>query len=565
MTLVLAAAGIASTPCRAGSFSLPAMKTAVSWLLVTAVAAIPRFALLDRFPSYIDGDEAAFIVRAVEFQEGRLPNPFGPGFFSNPQMYPVVQSLVADAVGDGAAAYRFLSASIGTIGVLATWRLGVHLLGPPVGMAAALLLAAWPLHVHMSRVALNNVTDPTFLVLAILFLVRASMIRRPLDAVLSGFALGCAFYGYYGGRAFAVVVLAMLPALAERDRAGFRAMIAIAGWMVTGFATLTMPLLVAFHRSPAEFSGHMAKVSPVSLTTFREDPGGVRQVFLGNLKDALLYPAAGNSIGYFRHQAPFIGWPLTILLVVGIVALVVLAVRTRDLRPVTVLFVPWLALVAGIALTVPIAGQRYLAITPLWAIVAAAGLATLVKAIPPLIPSSAAWITPVVLAIVVAGIGLTNLSWLASEDRQIAAHGDYRTLMAWDIGWRLSEAKADGGAPPDLLIAGPPFVFAKGFPNLTFLAPHVGQVNVEDRFGLAADVPALGAGMIVLLVPERLSERCAVVDTYPGATLAEGRARDGTLLYVVAYRQLPEGWNAGQSPAGTTFTPVEASSCGSIL
>jgi hypothetical protein len=50
--------------------------------------------------------------------------------------------------------------------------------------------------------------------------------------------------------------------------------------------------------------------------------------------------------------------------------------------------------------------------------------------------------------------------------------------------------------------------------------------------------------------------------TNPDATVGEGRARDGTLLYLAYYRGELTGWASDMTPAGTTFGQVKESPCG---
>jgi hypothetical protein len=281
----------------------------------------------------------------------------------------------------------------------------------------------------------------------------------------------------------------------------------------------------------------------------------VGRLYLANLRDALVYPVAGNNLGHFRHEPPYIGWPLTILLLAGVTILIRQALTYRNITAITVLFVPYLMLVAGIALTIPITGQRYLAVTPLLALVCGAGLVAMAGLIRPWLPAGARPLTPAIVLAAVAVVSFANLRWTMSENRQISAYGDYRTLMAWDIGWRAGDA--DG----EVVWVGPPFVLANGFNNLHFLAPNLIQFEVLDPMVGPSDVPQLSPGTILVIVPERLHERCTVEAAYPDATVAEAYARDGTFLYLAIYTQSPDGWSVEDSPGGSTLALATESPC----
>ena len=128
----------------------PSVSTILAWSTMAAIAALPRLAMLDRYPTVLDADEGAFIAHAVEFQQGHMPNPFGTGFFSTPLLYLSAQGILAGHAMDGISEYRLLSALLGTVGVLATWRLGRRIVGPTAGLLAGVFLAGWPLHLYFS-------------------------------------------------------------------------------------------------------------------------------------------------------------------------------------------------------------------------------------------------------------------------------------------------------------------------------------------------------------------------------------------------------------------------------
>jgi hypothetical protein len=537
----------------------PDLHTWAPWLGMIAIAAIPRLLLLDRFPTVLDGDEAAFMSRAVAFRQGELPDWFGISFYGNSNAWATAQSLVADLAGTGVAGHRTLSAIAGTIGVIATWRLGRHVVGEPAAAIGAILLAAWPLHLYFSRLALNNITDPTALTLALLFLVRTVTYRRPIDAVGCGLSLALGFYGFYGGRAFPFVILAILVVLAIHHRLGLRETTHLFTWIATSFITATMPLLVIFWKTPAEFGGHMDMVSPFTLTNLRTHPIETIRLYLPGLSDAIIYPFDGNGIGHFRYGPPYFGWPLCILIAIGVVALLIRLYATRGLTAMPFLAIPWFLLTAGIATTIPISGQRYLALVPVFALIAGFGLwqlATLLARVNP--ARLQIWPTP--LALLTVGIlTFTHLTWMASEDRQIETYADRRTIAAWDLGWRLLRNSVD--PPPTIYFAGAPFVWSQSFPSLAFLTGGLPMIDLDAPLESPADVPALPPGTILILVPERASERCVIETAYPGVLVTEALTRENALLYYVFATEPPAFLSTESTPGETTTATASPATC----
>jgi hypothetical protein len=561
LALVLLAT-LPSIPSRASLaawLKTPPFRAWFPWLAMIAIAAVPRLVLLDRFPTVLDGDESAFIIRAVAFRQGNLPDWFGISFYGNANSWSVAQGLVADLVGTGAASHRTLNALTGAIGVIATWRLGRHIVGEPAAALGAILLAAWPLHLQLSRIALNNITDPTAFALALLFLVRTVTTRRPIDAVACGLSLALGLYGYYGGRAFPVVILTILVVLALRYRLGIRETGRLLAWITFAFVAATMPLLATFQSNPNEFGSHMDMVSPFTLTNLRNSPVDTIRLYLPNLWKAIAYPFAGNDVGYFRYGPPYFGWPLCILITIGTIALMISLYRSRDIAPLACLAIPWLLLTAGVATTYPIAGQRFLALTPVFAITAGLGLWSVVSIVTRF-GSFRLRRWPEAIAVIAAAIlAINHLTWIASEDRQVDTYADRRTIAAWDLGWRLSRNPSQ--PPPTVYFAGAPFVWSQSFPSLTFLTDGLAMTDLDTPLESPASVPPLPPGTILILIPERSAERCIIEAAIPGVRVIEVLSRDNTTLYYVYSTELPLTFSIDPTPGETVTAHAAPATC----
>ncbi|MBZ0301406.1 MAG: glycosyltransferase family 39 protein [Anaerolineae bacterium] len=122
-------------------------------------------------------------------------------------VYPYLQWLSSSILGSNLLALRAVSAAFGTLTVAALYRLGRVLFGARVGLLAALALAVFPPHLHFSRLGLNNVADPLFGVLALVFLTTAIRQKRMRDYALAGLMLGLTQYFYEGGRLLYPVLL----------------------------------------------------------------------------------------------------------------------------------------------------------------------------------------------------------------------------------------------------------------------------------------------------------------------------------------------------------------------
>lgn len=566
MALLLLATWWVPVRAMAGRVRLarPSWRATLPWLGIVAIAAAPRLAMPGRFPTVITGDEGSFMVHARMAQLGELDGVFAPGFLGNPNLYPAMEGWVASLVGSPPADYRVLSGVVGTLGALATWRLGTYLIGSHAAAAAAVILATMPLNLHFSRSALNNITDATALVLALLFLVRGAAFGRAGDAALSGVALGFGIYGYFGGRAFPAVLLVSLAILALGRRMRPRDALHVAGWMTAGFIVTAMPLLVAFREEPGQLGKRMDEVSPFTRRALANDPAGTILLFLENARDTAMAPWIGtldDHVGHYTRQPPLLGWPVAILLVVGIAACTVRVVRDRDVPVLACLAAPAALVTAGLALAFPVAAQRLVALTPLYALVAGCGLIAVARWAASLARPAGVRVAGTVVATALVALAGTDVRWFASEDRQIDTYGDYRGTMMWDIGWRVDHAPDGAGVPPAVLFAGPPFVFTGGFNSLVIQAPELAMRDIAEPIG-TAPAPPLPDGAMLVIVRERQAERCDAERLYPDATVAEARDRRGELLYIALYPAPLRGWSTAETPAETTFAVVADSPCG---
>jgi hypothetical protein len=526
-----------------------------------AVAALPRLLRLDHFPTVIDGDEGMYMLSAVEARTGTMVNPFATGWFGVPNLYPAIQGWLTSVVGTDVAGHRMLGAVVGTIGILATWRLGTHVIGPWPAIVGAVIMATLPFHLFFSRSALNHISDPTTLILALLFLWLGLGTRQRSGAFLSGVMVGLGWYGYWGARIFPVIIAILLGFVAIDRREGQKEAVRLGSWAATGFLAISMPLLMSFVLNPTEFRSRVTIVSFLTLDRWRIEPGTMIRLFLDNLRETLLFPFVSYDDLFFRHQAPFLGWPIAIAIVIGLATWIAGVVRDHAFQVGAWLFVPWIVLTLGVAMTTPIQSQRIVAMIPFWCLAAGSGFVALVRWLT-LIGSPAPLVTRRILtAVALVALAATHLTWMASEDRQFSTYGDFRTTTAWDIGWRLANANPDGTEGPQIFFAGPPFMFAGGWGNLRVLAPDAAVTDVTEPLVSAADVPPLPAGSMLILVPERSGEGCVIALAHLEATVAEVRARDGTLLYLAFFHEPLAGWSTATTPGETTFKTVTTSPC----
>ena len=186
------------------------------WKAVLVLSAIMLAAFLLRvwqigtIPFVLAGDEATFGTEAMRFIRGERGNPFSMGALSIPTMSFLIVSVPIRWLGANAEAIRLPSVLFGTLSVLLTYWLVTRLSGPRLGFVTAALVAAYHFHIHFSRLAINNIADPVFTGLALLFLYRALDRKGLLDWACVGAVSALSFYFYAGARFTPVLVVTVL-------------------------------------------------------------------------------------------------------------------------------------------------------------------------------------------------------------------------------------------------------------------------------------------------------------------------------------------------------------------
>ena len=172
-------------------------------LVIVVVAFIARLWNLEE-GIYRLLDEAHYAQGVVELRQAsdvKIFHPFGH-LTAFSWLYPYMQLFTAEVAGSNFTGLRLASAIVGTLNVSAVYFLGKTLFDRKIALVAAALLATFPLHIHFSRIGINNIVDPLIGTLMMAFLVRGLRSGRQMDFALAGVLVGLTQYFYEGGRLF---------------------------------------------------------------------------------------------------------------------------------------------------------------------------------------------------------------------------------------------------------------------------------------------------------------------------------------------------------------------------
>jgi hypothetical protein len=503
------------------------------WLLLAAVtlaALLLRVVWLNHVPYVFGGDEGAQALAAVEVLQGTLRNPFGTGWLALPTLFFFLQADFMAVLGQTVAGARMLSAVLGTLAVVFTYLYARRLFGRTVALTAAVLLAVFHYHVLYSRVAFVAIGDPLLIVAALFFLDRASVERRPLDALAAGLVIGLgAYFSPVVGRVLPLLGVAYLLYAALWDaerlrtrlprRADWLRLAPQVGWTVLGAVLVYLPLAAHYADFPAEQATRAGQASIFQsgwLSRELATGKGPVELVVQHLQRAALLPITAPSSGWYMGITPTVGLPIALIPAIGL-ALVTFGAWRRRYFGLAVAY--WAVVVAMGLVDDPAQPQRFVVVTSVLALLTALGLCAPLRL--------AAWIgdlpravTGAAIALALVALGFWNFQMVFRNPDPIAYYGTENGLVATELAYYLRGL----GPEPTVYLFGAPRIFYRSFASVPFIAPNANGTDIERLLDPGAAPLALRGTTAFAFLPERLPELAQVRAWYPNGVLQEIRS-----------------------------------------
>lgn len=322
---------------------------ALGLLALVALAAALRLPNLGSLPFGVWHDEAENALAAQDILHNPVYRPFFLGATSHTAHHNYLVALAFAWLGETITAARTVSALMGIAMVAAGYLVAAEifhtapshgrarsLVGPTLGLtfAAILTVSSWSL--NFSRIAVNYIATPLFILLAVGLLLHGLRTQRMGAYMLSGMALGMGLNFYSSFRLFMPVLpLFLLAALIARRDLWARSWRGLLLWALAAIIVATPLLTFAatnrdlfLKRSADTFL--LTKVAPADRMSELRD---------NTVTHLLMFNVAGDRNG--RHNLP--GRPMLDPWLGGffVVGLAVCLWRWR--RPVYLLLLFWLA------------------------------------------------------------------------------------------------------------------------------------------------------------------------------------------------------------------------------
>jgi 4-amino-4-deoxy-L-arabinose transferase-like glycosyltransferase len=518
---------------------------------------------LGHIPANMSGDEGTQGMSAVDVLEGRLRNPFATGWFTVPTMSFFALAASLRLFGDSVAGLRAISALVGTATLLFTYLFARRNLGRRVALFALAALTFNHYHIHFSRLGSNQIADPFFMILTLLFLTEGlrrtkteknvtensaqgtARITNPWF-LAAGLAIGLSWYAYFGSRVIVLVVAAFVctEAILQRGflRRNARPLMTM-GLMAFMSAS---PLLAHYISYPANLSARFNQVNVflwLDRELARNDHDSIFNLVMRQIwRSISAFNHTLDPTFWYRARIPLLDFISGIFFVLGLVAAII---QWRRSHMRLILFWFAFAIVIGWVLTEnPPSSMRMLIVAPAVALLAAIGLDRLLTLAQWAIGGNREgwnWVGASILAVA----ALLNVHYYFFAYTPTRVYGNPSAETATVFAEYLREGSASGqfatstngdqaaDSRPFVYFYGPPFLYYD-FGAIQFIARGIPGINVAPR-GEDPDfrTRVLGPTLFVVL-SERLDELPAIQQRHPNGELREFySSTDGRLMFVI--------------------------------
>lgn len=519
--------------------------TVLIMTLIIGAAFVLRVWRLDTIPSTLGGDEASQGLEALRVLAGEIRNPFTTGWLGVPTMSFFFQSITIKLLGPTMMALRLPWVFVGTATVLLMFWLVNRLYRLPLALTTTALLATYHYHIHYSRLGSNQIADPFFMALALLFLYRARDRKSPLDWAMTGIVVGVAQYFYAGARLTIVVIALCIFYFFWLDRtrwARLRDTLGGAFTVAASFIITAAPMIQYAYRFPNDYNARVNMVG-IFQSGWLENEMVVRGVSMWTLLwEQFQY--AFFAFNVFPDHTVWYGSPKPLMdgiwAILFLLGLLYATFRLLPPHPEPKLF-PFVAwwwsgmFLGGILTENPPSTQRLIVLAPpacffvglvLWRTVQYLQDALLEK-------KNTRYTVPTLLLCVLV-LSWFSVRWYFLSFTPLNVYGSRNGEIATEVGFFL----ADTLQPEQRVVfLGPPVLYL-GFASIPYLAPQAQRgIDLHEPLTQPPSLDSLGLSVnqqpLFIAGPWRVQELDLVEQAFPGGTRFSVPDKKGEPLFWV--------------------------------
>jgi 4-amino-4-deoxy-L-arabinose transferase-like glycosyltransferase len=486
-------------------------------LIILFIAFMMRFWNVELHPYSFMNDEGEMGLVAYCMQVGECNNLFDHGWAGQPVLAFVPTLISISIFGRTATAVRLVSVMIGTLAVLAVYIFTREVIGRKEAWLAMTLLAVLPVHVHFSRLGVDNIID-SLSTTAILGLLFFGIKRGSTMAFLAaGIIGGLCMYTYPGTRLAPVMGMIAIGYIVLKNRNtlkahAFNISIFIFSWIVT-----VAPIAGYFMAHPRVFFTRMRNVG--IFQTHEINAGNVVEILIEQfMKSSLVFILTSAPTNFFNSPRPYLTSLAAIFFVLGL-CYVVWQIREERYFILFIWF--WAAILLGSTLTGgPPTSQRMLMSTPALAIITAIGICKITENIFKIFRSSDR-LQALCLLCFIGWVVYQDVRFYQYEYRLNHYFEDSTNEFTYETAVEISPLHSDGR----LYLLTNPVDDYLSFANFNYFSPDVekawlSEVSSQTLAGLRMDRDAL-----FIATPDHVDDLRKIAALIPGGTWHEVQRR----------------------------------------
>lgn len=492
-------------------------------LVLTLLAFLLRGLALVSIPHNVHGDEGEMGMVARAVLRSELRNPFATAFLTHSTFWFFLQALAIRVFGDSIQGLRMLSALFGTLAIPVLYSLARPLYGRTVATLAAALLAGYHFHIHYSRIGLNNIADPTLMMLTLLAFFHGYSKRSWLGFALAGVLMGVAQYFYFSARLIPIVVLTLLGYLAIRDRRRLLEILRKTAVMLLGFLLSGGPLFRYYLMHPDTFSGRLLEHGLLQNGNYVKLQAEGQSLFAALANHAYrtfgFFIAITENSPFYDAGIPLLDHGMEVLFMLGL-ALALLSWHKLE----SILLLLWVggtALFGGFLLWNFPQSPRYVIAAPALCLLLALAIVQIGTVL-----SQMAIVSSRISSGIISVSVLAIMSWnVYFYFGPYTARNNYASTQALtEIAYYLRPQAQNRYV---YMFTSPYFYLNHG--TIRFVGNEPAGTDIVETLSSSAAMPAPPPGLapLFIFVPDRLGELDVVKQQYPHGRLVEYRMQPG--------------------------------------
>jgi len=501
-------------------------------IALTIFAFLTREIAIGSVPHNVHGDEGEMGLLARAVLRGELRDPFGTAFLGHPSLWFFIQALALRLFGDSITGLRTLSALIGALAVPTLYVFARPLYGRLTAFLAAVLLTFYHVHIHYSRVGLNNIVDPLMMLVTLAAFFHGYRQRSLGSFALAGVLIGMAQYFYYGTRLILVIMFVLLIYVCIKERRQLQSFFGSIAVMGIGFLITVGPLMRYYLANPLVYYARMIEHGLIQRGNIPDLQANGQALPLALLEHA--YRSFGLFVTYNEHSPfydsglPLLSHGMELLFIVGIVLILLALNKTENFA--LLIWISGTAFFGGFLLWDSPQGQRYLIATPALCLLMALAMMQ-INALLSQFMGLSQHFQAGLIALMVAAFTLWNLYFYFCIYTPLNIYASNPT--ATEIGYYLQHQE---GRSYTYLLTPPVLYLEHG--TIKFLAKDPAGIDVPDPITSMTGFqdPPIGLHPVFIFIPERLNELNIVKQRYPDGKLKEFyRPQDSANPYLYIY------------------------------